>query len=83
MQTKEFLQSVWSDQGYYCICGKDQKNIVKNKKPEKLGCALVPNYDAVKNISIDSLVKSFNYDEEKRVLLISHILSESVKINNE
>lgn len=61
----------------------DHKNIVKNKKPEKLGCALVPNYDAVKNISIDSLVKSFNYDEQKRVLLISHILSESVKINNE
>jgi hypothetical protein len=62
---------------------EDQKNIVKNKKPEKLGCALVPNYDAVKNISIDSLVKSINYDEEKRVLLISHILSESIKINNE
>jgi len=28
MQTKEFLQSIWPDDGYYCICGKDQKNIV-------------------------------------------------------
>ena len=31
MQTKEFLQSIWSDNGYYCICGKDQKNIVTPK----------------------------------------------------
>lgn len=31
MQTKEFLQSVWPDDGYYCICGKDQKNIVTPK----------------------------------------------------
>ena len=37
----------------------------------------------IKNISIDILLKSFNYDEQNRVLLISHILSESVKINNE
>ena len=31
MQTKEFLQHVWSDQGYYCIVGKDQQNIVTPK----------------------------------------------------
>jgi len=31
MQTKEFLQSVWPDSGYYCILGKDQKNIVTPK----------------------------------------------------
>ena len=31
MQIKEFLQSVWPDDGYYCICGKDQKGIVTPK----------------------------------------------------
>lgn len=31
MQTKEFLQTIWPDDGYYCICGKDQKNIVTPK----------------------------------------------------
>jgi hypothetical protein len=31
MQTIEFLQSIWSETGYYCICGKDQKNIVTPK----------------------------------------------------
>lgn len=60
----------------------EKKKIVLNKKPEKNGCALVPNYDAVKNISIDSLIKSLNYNEQKRVLLISHILSQSVSISN-
>jgi len=61
----------------------EKKNIVLNKKPEKNGSALVPNYDAVKNISIDSLIQSLHFDEQKRVLLISHILSENIKINNE
>jgi hypothetical protein len=37
----------------------------------------------IKNISIDIFLKSFNYDEQNRVLLISDILSESVKIHNE
>ena len=27
MQTKEFLQQVWPDQGYYCVLGKDQQNV--------------------------------------------------------
>ena len=40
MQTKEFLQSVWSDQGYYCICGKDQKNIVTPKFVNSIDDAL-------------------------------------------
>ena len=31
MQIKEFLQTIWPDDGYYCICGKDQKNIVTPK----------------------------------------------------
>jgi hypothetical protein len=61
----------------------EKKNIVLNKKPEKNGSALVPNYDAVKNISIDSLIQSLHFDEQKRVLLISHILSENIKVNNE
>ena len=57
------------------------KKIV-NKHPENEGQLLVPNYDAVKNISIDNLISSLNYSEEKRVLLITHILSETIKINN-
>jgi len=63
----------------------NSKNIEKkiHKKPEKDGSAMVPNYDAVKNISIDSLIQSLHFDEQKRVLLISHILSENIKINNE
>jgi hypothetical protein len=40
MQTKEFLQSIWSDQGYYCICGKDQKNIVTPKFVNSINDAL-------------------------------------------
>lgn len=28
MQTQEFLRRVWSDQGYYCIVGKDPQNII-------------------------------------------------------
>ena len=40
MQTKEFLQSVWPDDGYYCICGKDQKNIVTPKFASKLDEAI-------------------------------------------
>ena len=40
MQTKEFLQSIWSDQGYYCICGKDQKNIVTPKFVNSIDDAL-------------------------------------------
>ena len=28
MQTKEFLDLVWSDQGYYCVVSKDQHNNV-------------------------------------------------------
>ena len=31
MQTKEFLQQVWPDQGYYCVLGKDQQNVVVPK----------------------------------------------------
>jgi len=31
MQTKEFLQSIWPDNGFYCIVGKDQKNIITPK----------------------------------------------------
>ena len=31
MQTREFLQSIWPDNGYYCIVGKDQKNIITPK----------------------------------------------------
>jgi hypothetical protein len=57
------------------------KKIV-NKHPENEGQLLVPNYDAVKNISIDNLITSLNYSEQKRVLLITHILSETIKINN-
>jgi hypothetical protein len=53
-----------------------------NKHPENEGQLLVPNYDAVKNISIDNLITSLNYSEQKRVLLITHILSETIKINN-
>ena len=63
----------------------NSKNIEKNKihkKPEKDGSAMVPNYDAVKNMSIDNLITSLNYSEQQRVLLISHILSESITINN-
>ena len=28
MQTKEFLEHVWPDSGYYCIVSKDEKNKV-------------------------------------------------------
>lgn len=31
MQTKEFLQQVWPEHGYYCILGKDKQNIVLPK----------------------------------------------------
>lgn len=31
MQTKEFLQQVWPETGYYCVLGKDQQNIVVPK----------------------------------------------------
>ena len=29
MQTKDFLRHVWSEQGHYCVVGKDAQNIVK------------------------------------------------------
>ena len=53
-----------------------------HKNPEKNGSAMVPNYDTIKNISIDSLICSLNLNEQQRVLLISHILSENITINN-
>ena len=40
MQIKEFLQHVWSDQGYYCIVGKDQQNIVTPKFIESIDDAI-------------------------------------------
>jgi len=31
MLIQEFLKTVWSEQGYYCIVGKDQQNIISPK----------------------------------------------------
>ena len=31
MQIKEFLRHVWSEQGFYCVVGKDQQNIIHPK----------------------------------------------------
>lgn len=63
----------------------NSQNVEKkiHKKPEKDGSAMVPNYDSVKNMSIDNLVRLFNFTEQQRVLLISHILSENITINNQ
>ena len=31
MQIKDFLRHVWSEQGFYCVVGKDQQNIINPK----------------------------------------------------
>jgi hypothetical protein len=31
MHIKEFLRHVWSEQGFYCVVGKDQQNIIHPK----------------------------------------------------
>jgi len=40
MQTKQFLQQVWPEQGYYCILGKDPQNVVMPKFVETIDEAL-------------------------------------------
>lgn len=53
-----------------------------NTHPEENGQQLVPNYDSVKNMSIDNLLNNLKYSEEERVSLISDILSHKIKIKN-
>lgn len=55
---------------------------IKNKNPEKNGQLLVPNYDDVKNISIDELLKQFKYSEKQKVMLITELFTKNIKITN-
>jgi hypothetical protein len=58
-----------------------KQNII-NKHPENTGSLLVPNYDIVSKMSLDKLLEMFNYNEQEKVLLITQIMSDKIKIKN-
>ena len=53
-----------------------------NTHPEKDGQMLLPNYDAIRNISMDQLFQMMRIREEDRVWLISLGISMCIRINN-
>jgi len=58
------------------------KKKIVNKHPENEGQLLVPNYDAVKNISFDNFLEIIGYTEKEKVWLMGRIMSEKIKIKN-
>ena len=60
----------------------EQKKSIVNTHPEQSGQFLVPNFDTVKDISIDGLLNQLGASVEKKVWYISQILSDHVKIKN-
>ena len=60
----------------------EAKNHIVNKHPENIGQLLVPNYDAVREMSFDKFLQILGYTEEEKVWLMSRAISEKIKIKN-
>jgi hypothetical protein len=58
------------------------KNKIVNKHPENIGQLLVPNYDAVREMSFDKFLQILGYTEEEKVWLMTRTISEKIKITN-
>jgi hypothetical protein len=58
------------------------KNKIVNKHPENIGQLLVPNYDAVREMSFDKFLQILGYTEEEKVWLMTRAISEKIKIKN-
>ena len=67
------------------VRGKTATNFMEFHKPNPVkynGGFLVPNYDAVKHISIDHFMNELKFSEQERVLIFSEILNKRLAINN-
>jgi hypothetical protein len=60
----------------------EAKKQIKNKHPENEGQLLVPNYDAVKQMSFDKFLQMLGFTEEEKVWLMTRAMSEKMKIKN-
>jgi len=60
----------------------EAKKQIKNKHPENDGHLLVPNYDAVKQMSFDKFLQMLGFTEEEKVWLMTRAMSEKMKIKN-
>ena len=60
----------------------EAKKQIKNKHPENEGQLLVPNYDAVKQMSFDKFLQMLGFTEEEKVWLMTRAISEKIKIKN-
>jgi hypothetical protein len=61
----------------------EKKTKAPNTHPEKEGQLLVPNYDAIRNISIDQLFQMMRMREEDKVWLVSQAISMCIRVKND
>lgn len=59
-----------------------EKPKILNKHPEDTGCYLLPNYDAISQLSLDDLAKRLGFNPTERYELICDMMSSKIKIKN-